>query len=131
MRRMTTSNLSLRRILLVDAVISGATGILMLAAATLLGRWLGLPASLLRYAGFSLLPFAVLVLYLAKRDVLPRGGVWMVIALNAAWVVASAALLLLGGVEPSPIGYAFVIVQAVAVGALAELQYMFLTRVGV
>ena len=126
---MTTANQFLRRILLADAVISGTTGVLLLAAATLLERWLALPAPLLRYAGFSLLPFAALVLYLAKRDVLPRGGVWTVIALNAAWVIASAALLLIGGVEPTALGYAFVIVQAVAVAGLAEMQYMGLRRV--
>jgi hypothetical protein len=123
---MTTANTFLRRILLADAVISGTTGVLMLAAASLLARVLGLPEPLLRYAGFSLLPFAALVLYLAKRDVLPRGGVWTIIALNAGWVIASVALLFL--VAPNALGYAFVIVQAVAVAALAEMQYMGLRR---
>ena len=98
----------------------------MLAAAAPLAGLLGLPEPLLRSAGFSLLPFAVLVLYLAKRDVLPRGGVWTIIALNAGWVIASVALLFL--VAPSTIGYAFVIAQAVAVAALAEMQYMGLRR---
>ena len=123
---MTTANTFLRRILLADAVISGMTGVLMLAAANLLARVLGFPEPLLRYAGFSLLPFAALVLYLAKRDVLPRGGVWTIIALNAGWVIASVALLFLAA--PSPAGYAFVIVQAIAVAALAEMQYMGLRR---
>ncbi len=99
----------------------------MLAAATLLERWLALPAPLLRSAGFSLLPFAALVLYLAKRDVLPRGGVWTVIALNTGWVLASAALLFV--IQPTALGYGFVIVQAITVAALAELQYMGLRRV--
>jgi hypothetical protein len=71
---MTTSNTFLRRILFVDAGISGVTGVLMLAAARPLAQWLGLPELLLRYAGFSLLPFAALVLYLATRDILPRAG---------------------------------------------------------
>ena len=99
---------------------------LMLAAARPLAQMLGLPEPLLRYAGFSLLPFAALVLYLAKRDVLPRGGVWTIIALNAGWVIASVALLFLAA--PSTLGYAFVIVQAIAVAALAEMQYMGLRR---
>lgn len=118
----------LRRILFADAAISGATGILMFVAADLLARWLGLPAPLLRYAGFSLLPFAAVVLYLAKRDVLSRAGVWTVIVCNAAWVVASVALLVIGNVDPSPIGYAFVVAQAIAVAGLAEMQYMGLRR---
>lgn len=126
---MKTSNTFLRRILFVDAVISGATGVLMLAAMEPLARLLGLPAPLLRYAGFSLLPFAALVLYLATRDMLPRGGVWTIIALNFAWVIGSVALLFL--VAPSTIGYAFVIVQAIAVAALAEMQYMGLRRAAV
>lgn len=100
----------------------------MLVAAAMLGRWLALPESLLRSAGVSLLPFAALVLYLAKRDVLPRGGVWTVIALNAAWVIGSAALLLTDVVAPNALGHVFVIVQAVAVAALAEMQYVGLRR---
>lgn len=119
----------LRRLLFADAAISGASGLLFFAAAGLLERWLALPAPLLRYSGFSLLPFAAVVFYLAKRDVLSRTGVWTVIVLNAAWVVASAALLLAGNVEPSPLGYAVVVVQAIAVAALAEMQYMGLRRV--
>jgi hypothetical protein len=124
---MKTTNL--RRLLFVDAAISGVSGVLLLAAASPLARLLALPEPLLRYSGFSLLLFAALVLYLATRDILPRGGVLTIIALNIAWVVASAALLLTGGVAPNALGYAFVIVQAIAVAALAEMQYMGLRRV--
>ncbi len=123
---MTTSNLFLRRLLFLDAAISGVTGVMLLAAAPAIARLLALPEPLLRYAGFSLLPFAGLVLYLATRDILPRGGVWTIIMLNAAWVIGSAALLFL--VAPNTLGYAFVIVQAIAVAALAEMQYMGLRR---
>lgn len=123
---MKTSHTFLRRLLFLDAAISGVTGLVMLAAAPMLGTLLGLPSPLLRYAGFSLLPFAALVLYLATRDILPRGGVWTIIVLNAAWVVASAALLFV--TAPSTLGYAFVIVQAIAVAALAEMQYVGLRR---
>lgn len=124
---MTNANAFLRRLLLADAAISGATGVLLLAAADVLSRWLALPELLLRYSGFSLLPFAALVFYLAKRDILPRGGILAVIAMNAGWVVGSVALLFLAA--PSAIGYGFVIVQALAVAVLAELQYMGLRRV--
>jgi hypothetical protein len=49
-----------------------------------------------------------------------------VIALNVAWVIASIALLFV--LAPSPFGYAFVIAQAIALGVLAELQYIGLKR---
>jgi hypothetical protein len=121
------ANTFLRRLLLADAAISGVTGVLLLVATPMLARWLALPAALLRDAGFSLLPFAALVLYLAKRDILPRGGVLAVIAMNLAWVIGSVALLFL--VTSNPLGSAFVIVQAIAVAALAEMQYAGLRRI--
>ena len=43
---------------------------------------------------------------------------------------ASVALLFSGAVTPNLLGEAFVAVQAIAVGALAELQYIGLRRSG-
>jgi hypothetical protein len=50
------------------------------------------------------------------------------IALNVLWVAASIGLLLSGWVAPTLLGYAFVIAQAVVVGAFAELQIIGLRR---
>ena len=47
---------------------------------------------------------------------------------NSAWVAGSLALLVSGAVSPTMLGYAFVLVQAVAVGVLAELQWIGLRR---
>jgi len=118
----------LRRALAADAAISGATGLLMFLAAAPLERLLGLPDSLLRYAGLSLVPFTLLVSYLAKQDPPPRAGVGTVIALNAAWVVGSVLLLLGGWVEPNRLGQAFIAVQALAVAVFADVQYLALRR---
>jgi hypothetical protein len=118
----------LRRVLAVDGAVSGATGILMVVAAGFLAQYLGLPAALLRYAGVSLIPFALFVGWLATRAQLSRATVGAVIAANAAWVVASAGLLLSGAFDPTTLGYAFVIGQAVAVAGLAEMQYAGLAR---
>jgi hypothetical protein len=49
--------------------------------------------------------------------------VWVVIGLNAMWVVESGLLLIGDWVQPTTLGIAFVIAQAVAVGVFAELQY--------
>jgi hypothetical protein len=120
----------LRRVLILDAVASGATGLLMLLGAELLEQWLNLPAALLRYAGISLLPFAAIVAWLGLRASLSRAGVWAVIALNVLWVVDSAALLVSGWVDPALLGYAFVIFQAAVVAVLAELEFIGLRQLG-
>jgi hypothetical protein len=114
----------LRRALTADAAISGATGAVMIVAADVLARLLDVPATLLRYAGISLIPFVAYVLYLSRRPALTSGSVWLVITLNIAWVIASGVLLLSGEIHPNALGYAFVIAQAIAVAAFAEMQYV-------
>jgi len=121
----------LRQLLLVDAVISGGMGLLLIFGAALLAGLLDLPASLLRYAGLVLVPFVLYVAYVAYvagRERVAPTAVWIVILINALWVAASVALLLSGQVTPNGLGIAFVILQAVAVGIFAELQYIALRR---
>jgi hypothetical protein len=115
-------------VLVADATISGITGLMMVAGAGGLEGKLGVPAELLRYAGLSLLPFAALVFGLSRRDSLPRPGVWAVIALNAAWVVASVWLPFSGWISPNALGSAFILAQAFAVAVFAEMQYVGLRR---
>lgn len=118
----------LRRILFLDAATCIAAGLLMWLGGGLLTDLLGLPESLLRYAGLSLLPFAGLLLYLATRQAIPRGGVWLVVALNALWVLDSILLLLAGGYAPTMLGYGFVLAQAGAVAVITELEVIGLRR---
>jgi hypothetical protein len=126
---MTSNNASfLRRVLALDALSSGGMGLAMATAAPFMASLTNLPADVLREAGFVLLPFAAFVAYLASRAQPPRAGVWIVIALNAIWVVDSIVLLFTGWVEPNALGYAFVIAQAVVVGLFAELEYVGLKR---
>jgi hypothetical protein len=119
----------LRWALLADAVISGATGLLMLVAASILETWLGVPTSLMRSAGVVLLPFAGLVVYLSRRNQISRSGVWTVIALNVAWVVGSVLLLVTRSIQPTTLGIAFIGAQALAVAFFAEVQYVGLRKV--
>ena len=112
----------LRRALLVDGIMTGATAVLILAASGYLERWLDVPATLLRYAGLVLIPFVAYVLFLSTRTHASRGSVWVVIAINVAWVAASIVLLLSSQIQPNALGYAFVIVQAVAVAVFAYMQ---------
>lgn len=125
---LSDSSSFLRRVLLADAAAGAATGLLMLFGAGLLEQLLGLPRALLQVAGLSLLPFAALIGYLATREQLSRKGVWAVIICNAIWVVDSVLLLLSGWVEPTRLGQAFVIAQALVVAIFAELEYFGLRR---
>jgi succinate dehydrogenase hydrophobic anchor subunit len=122
------SSTFLRRALVLDAAASGATGLLMIAAAGLLEGLLGLPAALLRGAGIVLVPYVAFVAFTATRESISRPAVWAIIAANALWAITSALLLVSGLVAPTALGYAFVIFQAAVVALLGELQYMGLRR---
>lgn len=122
------SSTFLRRALVVDAIASGATGLLMIAGAGLVEGLVGLPAALLRGAGLVLVPYVAFVIYAATRDAISRPAVWTIIAANMLWAAASILLLVSGWVAPTALGYAFVIAQAVVVALLGELQYVGLRR---
>ena len=122
------TSIGVRRVLIADALISGMTGIAMIVAAGALEPLLNIPAPLMRTAGVALLPFAAMVVYFSQPAQLTRARVWTVIALNFAWVAASVLVLLGGVIQPSTIGIAFVVFQAVVVAVLGELQVVGLRR---
>jgi hypothetical protein len=121
-------SLFLRRAILADAIFSGASAVLLTFGAGVLAPLLNLPEALLRETGLFLIAYAALVGWLGTRQSMPKALVLIVIAGNAAWTIASIALLFSGAVTPNLSGEAFVTIQAIAVGALAELQYIGLRR---
>ena len=118
----------LRRALVLDAVASGATALLVIAACGLIDGLLGLPVALLRGAGLVLVPYVAFVALVATRARIEAGAVWVIIACNALWAIASFLLLLSGKLAPTGLGIAFVAAQAIVVALLGELQYMGLRR---
>jgi len=118
------SSTFLRRALLADAVVTGATAAALVLFAGVLGAIFGMPAPLLRFAGVILLPFAAVVLALARREDVGRAAVLTIIVCNALWAVDSILLLFMGWLEPTLLGAAFVVGQALIVAAFAELQYV-------
>jgi hypothetical protein len=118
----------LRRVLALDAVLSAVMGAVLALAVAPLSSLLGLPASLLTWAGLSLLPFAAFVGWLATRELPSRAGVWAVVVCNIVWTLASFALLASGRFEPTLLGKAFVVFQALVVALLAEMQFFGLRR---
>ncbi|NTX03263.1 MULTISPECIES: hypothetical protein [Myxococcus] len=124
MSAIPASRTLLGHILLADGLISGATGALMFFAAGPLSDLLGLHVTLLRSAGFSLLPFAALLVFLAMRPLVPRALVWAIIVANVLWTVDSFVLLASGWVQPTVWGQAFTLVQALAVAGFTCLELM-------
>lgn len=118
----------LRQVLLVDAVVSGATGLLLLLGAGSLATVLDLPAPLLRYAGLALVPYAAFVTCVATRRPISTAAVWAVIVANDLWAAASVALLLTGWITPNALGLGFVLFQALVVAALAVSQLVAVRR---
>lgn len=123
-----TPSLFLRRALMLDAIATLATGILLVAGTGLLQALLNLPASIMTYAGAFCVAWAGFVGILGTRAKLPAAAVWTVIVGNAAWTLGSLVLLVSGYVSPSLAGYAFVIAQAVIVGIFSDLQYIGMTK---
>lgn len=120
----------LRRALLADAIFSGISAVVMTLDASALASFLNLPEALLRETGLFLILYAALVGWLGTRASLPKALVMLVVAGNAAWTIASIALLLSGAVLPNLTGEIVIVAQAIATGVFAELQYIGLRRSG-
>jgi hypothetical protein len=120
----------LRFALLGDAAASGLTGLLMATASGPLSNLLGLPQQLLFWAGLLLLPYAAIVGLVGNRSSIPVPAVWAIIIANAIWVLDSIALLLSGWVQPTTLGYMFVVGQALIVLAFAEAQFIGMRKAG-
>ena len=120
----------LRRAIFADAIFSDASAVLLTLGAGPLAPLLNLPEPLLRETGLFLIAYAALVWWLGIRQAMPKPLVIIVIAGNAAWTLASIALLFSGWVNPNLLGEILVAMQAIAVGAFAELQYIGLRKSG-
>ena len=120
----------LSRALLADAVFSGIAAVLLTADAGALASLLDLLEALLRETGLFLIAYTALVGWLGTRASVPKALVIIVIAGNAAWTVASFALLFSGAVTPNLLGEIVVAAEAIATGAFAELQYIGLRKSG-
>ena len=94
----------LRKALWLDAMSSGGMAVLLLLFADVLAPLLGLDAALLRGVGVSFVPFVALV--------------------------GCLAIAVLGWLQPTTLGTGFIVVQALYVGVMAELQFIGLKSEG-
>ena len=120
----------LRRALLSDAVFSGVAALALTFGASAFARLLDLPQPLLLETGLFLIAYAAFVGWLGTRQSMFKSLVLIVVAGNAAWTLASIALLLSGAVSPNLLGQVLVVAQAIATGVFAELQYVGVRKSG-
>lgn len=118
----------LRNVVRADAVSGLASALLHLVLAGTLATLFGLPHALVAGSGVALIGYVALAAYIATCDPMPRALVWTLIAGNAAWVLACAFVLCSDAFAPTLLGQIYVGVQALAVAALAELEWTGLRR---
>ncbi|MEV4750301.1 hypothetical protein AB0K21_28390 [Streptosporangium sp. NPDC049248] len=124
----TTDAKLLRFALRLDAMGTGANGAVYVVVAAIFGEMFGLPAVFLYPIGAFLVAFAAAVFFLASRPTVSRAAVGVVMAVNIAWVAASAELLIAGWFPLTGLGTALVIAQAVVVAGFTGLQFAGLRK---
>ena len=102
-------------------------GSILLAGGGALADLLGLSATLVAGAGYLLIPLGLCIAWLGTRSAARPALVWLVILGNSGWTVESLAVAFTtAGI--TGLGTFFVAGQAVAVAALAGLEYLGLQR---
>lgn len=110
----------LQRLLTIDGATCLIFGALLLTLTKPLAEMCGLPVALLTYAGVFLLPIGAAMLLIARMRPPAHALVWAVIGGNALWILGSMSLLVI--FSPTWFGVAFLILQGLAVAALAWLE---------
>lgn len=113
---------TLRRALWADAAVSGAAGALQLAGGATFAMTAGLPASLTLPSGVFLLAYAAMLVAMARASRLHAGLVALVVVGNLGWAIGCIGLPLAGMLDPAPLGWAWLALQALAVVVFAAWE---------
>jgi hypothetical protein len=104
-----------------DGALCATMGVGLLAGAAPVADFTGLPLAVPVVLGVGLIPYGVGLIALARRRA-TRGSLLTIAALNLAWVIASALLLLTGAASLTTGGSWAVGIIALIVADLAALQ---------
>ncbi|MET9775896.1 hypothetical protein ABZ023_16865 [Streptomyces sp. NPDC006367] len=113
---------ALRRLLALDAAVTGANALAYLALSGPLGRFLGAGSRTLLGLGAFLAVYASAVGLLAARRHPPALAVRAVVEANLAWTALSLAALALW-LTPTTAGAVWTVLQALVVAGFALLQH--------
>ena len=119
----------LRRVLIADGAMGLAVAAVHLLAGAVLAGWLALPSPLLLGSGVFLIGWGLWLVALGRSPHLGAAAVWTVIGGNVLWALAALALWSgAGGVEGNPWGRAYLLLHALLVLVLADLEWFGLRR---
>ena len=121
---MTSSSNFMRNVLVADAASCLGSGALQVGFTGAMAGLLGLPAPLLTATGLFLLVYGAFVGWLSTRRPVPRAIVWLLVIGNLGWAAGCLLLLAGGFVAPTALGVAWVVIQALTVAVLAQLQWL-------
>lgn len=87
----------LRRALMADGIVSGLSGLPLVAAPSLIASWIGLrSAVVVAMVGVSLVIYGLALVRHARRETLRRAEAALTIALNVAWLVGTVVVVVAG-----------------------------------
>ncbi|MGI5490255.1 hypothetical protein [Microtetraspora malaysiensis] len=114
----------LQVVLAADAALCFILGLAYLLLSSILADAFGVPQGLLIGLGVLFLPVGAGVVAVARRKPITRGLSLAVAAINFAWA-ATSIVYLLAAASLTTLGMIWVIMQAVAVAVVAELEIIF------
>jgi hypothetical protein len=124
----TTNVLTLRNVLLLDAALTGANGLVYVAGATALDSLLGPSSALIVGLGVFMLAYAATAAALGTRRPVSRLGVGLIADGNIVWAIASVAVVAFGWLGLTTAGTVWTLMQAALVVGFAALQLTAVRR---
>jgi len=119
----------LLRAIRLDALMSGASGVVLAVGASALDGILGASTAFLVALGIFLLGYSGALLLLAREGA-PALGAKAVILGNALWAIASVVAVIAHWLTPTTAGTIVTLAQAAAVTLVADAQLIGLRRRG-
>jgi hypothetical protein len=123
-----TNVLTLRNVLLLDAVLTGVNGLAYVAAAATLGTLLGPSTAVIVGLGVFMLVYAAVAAWIGTRRPVSRLAVGLIADGNIVWAVASVIVVAFGWLGLTTAGTGWTLMQAALVAAFAALQMAALRR---
>ncbi|MFF3551980.1 hypothetical protein ACWD4V_30770 [Streptomyces tsukubensis] len=120
--RTENTTVMLRRFLAADAVVTGANGLVYVAASGPVGRLLGVDSGLLLGLGIFLVVYAVGVALIGSRPQPAPAAVKAVVDANIVWTVVSLLSVVLW-FDPTAAGAVWIPMQAMTVAGFAAVQW--------
>ncbi|MEJ7838176.1 MAG: hypothetical protein WKF81_05125 [Thermomicrobiales bacterium] len=123
------SRITLRSLLLVDAVLTGATGVLMVGGAWILEDLLDLHANLLWLAGLVLIIYVIGLIAISRQEPVHLVHVEISAGINLLWAVGCLVVAFAGWTGINALGIGFLLLQVMVVGLFGTLQIKAIRKV--